>query len=73
MRVASSYRDKDLANIDSSHSSVWLTPRTSHAGLKSIRAGNRQHLVDSDYVVRVSANPKMEAFLAGIFNEISER
>jgi hypothetical protein len=72
IRIASSYREKDLTNIDSSNSSIWFSPSTAHAGLESICTSNWQHLVDSDHVVRVSANPKMEAFLASMLNEISE-
>jgi hypothetical protein len=54
--ITSSDTQDDLTNVDTGNSSVGLSPSTTHSGLQSIGAGTRQHLVDSDDVVWVSAD-----------------
>jgi len=62
--------EDDLANVDTSDSAVGLAESTTHTGLKSIGSGARQHLVDADDVVGVSADTEMETFLAGNLDEV---
>jgi hypothetical protein len=62
--VSSADREENLANVDTSDRSVWLSPCTSHSCLQSIGTSARQHLVDSDDVERVGANSKMETFFS---------
>jgi hypothetical protein len=60
----------DLTNVDTGNSSVWLTPSTTHSSLQSIGTGARQHLVDTDDVVWVSADTEMETFLSGNLDQV---
>lgn len=68
--VTSSDRQDDLADVDTGNSSVGLSPRTTHSSLQSIGTGARQHLVDTDDVVGVSANTHVETFLSGGLDEV---
>ena len=68
--VASTARQDDLADVDTSDKAVGLAERTTHTGLKSIGTGTRQHLVDTDDVERVGADAEMETFLAGVLDEV---
>jgi len=68
--ITSSDGQDDLTNADTSDSSVWLSPSTTHSGLKSISTGTRQHLVDTDDVIWVSADTEMEGFLSGDLNQV---
>lgn len=54
VRVTGADRQKNLANVDTGNSAVGLTPGTTHTGLETISSGTRQHLVDTDNVVRMS-------------------
>jgi len=63
--ITSSDTQDDLTNVDSGDGSVGLSPSTTHSSLKPIGTGARQHLVDTDDVVWVSADTKMETFLSG--------
>jgi len=54
----------DLTDVDTGNSSVWLSPSTTHSSLQSIGTGARQHLVDTDDMVWVSADTEMETFLS---------
>lgn len=70
--VTSPDGEKDLADVHTRNASVGLTPRTAHTRLQSIGTGARQHLVDADDVVWMSADTKMETFFSGDFDEVSE-
>jgi hypothetical protein len=59
-----------LTNVDTGNRSVGLTPSTTHSSLQSIGTGARQHLVDSDDVVWVSADTEMETFLSGDLDQV---
>lgn len=54
-----------MANLDTGDSSVRLSVSTTHTGLKSICTSARQHLVDSDDVVRVDTDTHVEGILSG--------
>lgn len=54
-----------MSNADTGDCSVWLSPSTSHSGLQSICTSARQHLVDSDDVVRVHTDTHVERVLSG--------
>ena len=69
--VTSTDAHDDLTNVDTGNSAVGLTPGTTHTGLQSIGTSARQHLVDTDDVVRVGSDSEMETFLAGDFDEVS--
>ena len=69
--VTSPHREQNLADIHTGNGSVGLAPRTTHSGLQSIGTRTRQHLVDTDNVVRVGADTEMETFFAGDFDEVS--
>jgi len=62
--------EDDLANVDTSDETIGLSESTTHTGLESIGSGTRQHLVDSDDVVWVSADTHVETFLSGDFNKV---
>ena len=66
--ITSPHREQDLANVDTGHGAIGLTPRPTHTGLQSIGAGTGQHLVDTDNMVGVSANAEVKAFFAGNFD-----
>lgn len=68
--VTGSDGQNDLTDVDTSDSSVWLSPSTTHSGLESIGSGTRQHLVDTDDVVWVGTNTEMETFLSGQLDEV---
>lgn len=64
--------DEDLADVHAGNDTVGFTEGTTHTGLESIGSGARQHLVDADDVVRVSANAEMETFFTGSLDKVSE-
>lgn len=68
--VTGPHRQKDLADVDAGDGAGGLAVRATHARLQTIGAGARQHFVDADDVVRVCADPQVEAFLAGDFDEV---
>ena len=68
--IASSHTQQNLTDVNASDGAVGLAPRSPHAGLKPIRSGARQHLIDADDVERMSADTEMEAFLASGLDEI---
>jgi hypothetical protein len=70
-RITSSDTQDDLTNVDTGNSSIGLTPGTTHSSLQSIGTGARQHLVDSDDMVRVGADTEMETFLSGNLDQVS--
>ena len=69
-RITSSDTQDDLTNVDTGNRSVGLTPSTTHSSLQSIGTGARQHLVDSDDMVRVGADTEMETFLSGNLDQV---
>jgi hypothetical protein len=69
-RVTSADAHDDLTNVDTGDSAVGLAPGTTHTGLQSIGTSARQHLVDTDDVVRVSADTQVETFLSGVLDEV---
>jgi hypothetical protein len=62
--VTAAQRQENLANVDTGDSAVGLTPGTTHTSLQSIGTSARQHLVDTDDVVRVGTDTEMEGVLA---------
>jgi len=54
----------DLANVDTGDSAVGLAPRTTHAGLETIRAGTGQHLVDANNMEGMHADTQVERILS---------
>lgn len=70
--VSGSDGEEDLTNVDTSDSAVWLAPGASHTGLQSIGTSARQHLVDSDDMVRVGSDSQMETFLSCDLNKVPE-
>ena len=62
--VTAADRQENLANVDTGDSAVGLTPGTTHTGLQSIGTSARQHLVDTDDVVRVGTDTQVEGVLA---------
>lgn len=69
-RVTSADGEDDLANVDTGNETVGLSESTTHSSLKSIGTSARQHLVDTDDVVRVGADTEMERFLSGGLHEV---
>lgn len=62
--------EDDLANVDTGDETVGLSESTTHTGLESIGSGTRQHFVDSDDVVWVSADTHVETFLSGDLDKV---
>ena len=60
----------DLTNVDTGDGAVGFAESTTHTGLESIGSGARQHLVDTDDVVRVGAHAEMETFLSCDLDEV---
>ena len=71
VRVPCSYGKQDLANVNTSDSSIRLSPRTTHSGLQSIGTSAGQHLIDPDDMIGMSANTEMETFFASNFDQVS--
>lgn len=63
----------DLTNVDTGDGAVGLAESTTHTGLESIGSGARQHLVDTDDMVRVGAYAEMETFLSCDLDEVPTR
>ena len=57
--------EDDLSDVDTSDAAVRLAPSTTHAGLETIGASARQHLVDAEDVEGVDADAEMERILSG--------
>ena len=49
---------------------MGLAKGTAHTGLETIGSGARQHLVDTDDMVRVGTDTEMETFLSGNLDEV---
>ena len=69
-RVTGADGEEDLADVDAGDEAVGLAEGTTHAGLQTIGTSARQHLVDADDVVRVSADTQVETFLSGDLDEV---
>ncbi len=59
-----------MTDVHASDEAVWLAKSTTHARLQSIGTSARQHLVDADDMVWMSADSEMETFFSGDFDEI---
>ena len=70
--VTSSHREEDLADVDTGDSAVGLAESATHSGLQSIGTSARQHLVDADDVVWVSADTEVETFLSGSLDHVPD-
>jgi len=70
VRIPCPHGQDDLTDVDTSDSAVGLAKGTTHTSLESIGSGTRQHLIDTDNMVRVSADTKMESFLSGNLDEV---
>lgn len=68
--ISCSDAQNDLTNVDTGDGAVRLAESTTHTGLESIGSGARQHLVDTDDVVRVGAHAEMETFLSCDLDEV---
>ena len=68
--VTGTERHQNLADVDTVDSAVGLTPGTTHTSLQSIGTSARQHLVDTDDVVRVGTDTEMETLLSGELDEV---
>lgn len=68
--VTGSQAHDDLADVDTGDSAVGLAPGTTHTSLQSIGTSARQHLVDTDDMVRVGADTEMETFLSGVLDHV---
>ena len=71
--ISCSDAQNDLTNVDTGDGAVRLAESTTHTGLESIGSGARQHLVDTDNVVRVGAHAEMETFLSCDLDEVPAR
>ena len=63
---------EDLADIHTGDETVGLTESTTHTSLETIGTSARQHLVDTDDVVGVRTDTKVETFLTGDLDEVPE-
>jgi hypothetical protein len=61
-----------LTDVNTGNGSVWLSPSTTHTSLQSIGTSARQHLVDTDDVIWVGADTKMEILLSSGLDEVPE-
>lgn len=65
VRVTCANGQEDLADVDTGHGAVRLTPGTTHTSLQSIGTSARQHLVDADDVEGVGT--AIRQFFALVF------
>jgi hypothetical protein len=68
--VLGTERQKDLANVDTGDSSVWLTPSTSHTSLQSIGTSARQHFVDTGDVEWMGTDSHVETVLSSNLDHV---
>jgi hypothetical protein len=68
--VTGAERQKNLTNVHTGHGTVGLAPGTTHTSLQSIGTGTRQHLVDTDDVVRVGTDTEVERLLSGHLDHV---
>ena len=66
--IFGSYAHYWLANVNASYCAQRLAESASHARLKTIGAGTRQHLVYTYDVERVNAHANVKRVLAAVFN-----
>jgi len=70
MRITGADGENDLADVHAGDRAVGLAPGSTHTSLQTIGTGARQHLVDTDDVIRMSADTKVETVLSGDLDEI---
>merc|ERR1719231_1653548 len=70
VHVARAHREQDLADLDARDGAVRLTEGAAHAGLQTIGAGAREHLVDAQHVPRVHADAQVERVLAAVLDHV---
>jgi len=63
--ILASDREDDLTNVNPGDRSVRLSPSSTHTSLEPISSSTGQHLVDSNYVVRVNSDAHVESIFAG--------
>jgi len=68
--VTSANGQNDLANVHTGNGTVGLTPSTTHTSLKPIGSGTGQHLVDTDDVEGVGADPHVKTILSGDLDKV---
>lgn len=69
-RISCPHRQDNLPDVHSCHRSIGLAKGAAHASLQPIGTGARQHLVDTDDVVWMSAHAQVESFFAGNLDEV---
>ena len=70
VRVTGSDGHEDLTDVDTGNETVGLSESAAHSSLQTIGTSARQHLVDTDDVVRVDADTEMETFLSGNLDKV---
>jgi len=65
--------DEDLSNADAGGQAGGLSVRLTHAGLETIRAGARKHLVDAENVEWVHADTHVEGILTRVLRHVLVR
>ena len=68
--VTATDRKKNLTDTDTGNETLGLTESTTHSGLKSISTSTRQHLVDTENVVRVDSDTHVEGVLASHLHDV---
>jgi len=62
--------EENLANVNTGHGSLGLTPGTTHTGLQPISTGAGKHFVDADDVEGVDTDAEVEGVLSGEFHNV---
>lgn len=70
VRIPCSDGQENLANVHTSDKAVGLAESATHTRLQSIGTSARQHLVDTDDMVRVDTDAEMETFLSGNLDKV---
>jgi len=70
VRISSTNRKENLANIHTSNGAIGLAKGTTHTGLETIGSGARQHLVNPDDVEWMRSDTQVETFFAGDLDEV---
>lgn len=66
----SSYRQENLVDLDASNQTVGLSESVTHTSLESIGSSTGQHLIDTEYVVRVDANTQVERVSSSALSQV---
>jgi hypothetical protein len=64
------HRQENLADVDASDEAARLAKSMTHAGLQTISAGARKHLVNAEHVPRVHANAQVKVVLAAVLHNV---